>query len=895
MRSGVSGWWLVALALALCIVAVLAASHDAAAVERPVGRGPYGTGWVYADVWTSTKAYPTPVKVFYPATQDGEVAPANWTEAPYPAVIWLPFMGGNREVQGLEVLQPLCSWGFVVMAVSVNWDDFYNSADAADINDLLDWLEERSANATSPLFNMVEVGSYGISGHSSGGGKSVLDGALVPRIKAVQPFAPAIGTATVDALASRFDKPILAQVGQQDVDYIAGSRRIYEKFTCQRSLVEIVAAGHGGPFKVYLLSAFYLYWLSGKQEYRTFLYELGAMEDVAAGTYELKFDLSGTDFFPPVMSSSASGTSVDMDSQVDFNGSVVGYHLLGQAIAVYAWDFDGDGTDEASDPVRMEASWRYTMPGAADVTFAYRMGALYVPTRLPIHIDVRNVAPVAVLGPDLTVDQDAEATFDASASWDTTSDMGRLQYLWDFDDVPMGTTDAPRTTHTFTEVGAHTVGLTVRDPFGASSSARMNVTVQNVLPEVDAGTDGRVDEDSSLRFMGEANDTPTDLPRLRYRWDFGDGFSTDWASDNSTSHAFTASGDRTVTFFVRDSSGAVASDTLVVHVVNLAPAVALTTPGDGSRFVEERDIDFKGSATDTPSDIDGLQVMWDFGDGNGTGWVSVSRLDSSHSYLLAGDYAVKLTARDGDGALAEASATLEIMDPAPKATIVRPSGLITVPEDTLVTFEGTGTDTPSQMDLLTYAWEVDGDWLAGTVVEHTFTRAGMHVITLRVTDPEGEAAEANVTVRVSNLSPEATASMSPLSVFVGDAVNFTGLGHDTPSDEARLVMRWDLGDGNRTADLTGSHVYARADNYTVTFTVTDDDGAVATQTFLVKVYAIPTVPPPVGPVDGDGGRTPLSTAEIVGVVLVATVIAAIIIAMLMRRRGPSDGEGPSTG
>lgn len=889
MRLGVRGWWWAALALALCIVAVLAASDDSAAVEKPVGKGPFSVGWNYYDIMTSTKAYPTPVKVFYPAMADGENAPVNRTEAPYPAVIWLPFFGGNREVQGLEVLQPLCSWGFVVMAVSINWDDFPNSGDSDDINDLLDWLEAQNFNATAPFLGMVDITSYGISGHSSGGGMSVLNGALVPRIKAVQPFAPAIGTATVDALASLYAKPILVQVGKQDDTYIAGSRRIYEKFTCQRSLVEIMAAGHGGPFKVHLLSAFYLYWLSGKQEYRTFLYELGAMEDVAVGAYELKFNLSRTDFFPPIVSARASKTSVDMDEPVDFNGTVVGYHLLGQGTAVYAWDFDGDGMDESSDPIRMDASWKYTMPGACDVTFAYKMGALYVPIPRSIHISARNVAPVAVLGPDVTVDQDAEVSLDASASWDTVSDQGRLQYLWDFDDVPTVTTDAPCTTHTYTEVGEHAIVLTVRDPFGASSSALMNVTVRNVLPRADAGADARVDEDSTLQLEGKASDTATDLPRLRYRWDFGDGFGTDWASGNSTSHTFTASGDYSVTLFARDGSGAVASDDLTVRVVNLAPTVALVTPGDGSRFVEERVIDFKGSASDTPSDIDGLLVMWDFGDGNGTGWVSVSRLDATHAYLLAGDRTVTLTARDGDGAVASASVTLEIMDPAPKATIVRPSGLITVPEDTRVAFEGTGTDTPSQTDLLTYAWEIDGEWLGGRVVERTFTRAGTYVVVLRVTDPEGEAAEANVTVRVSNLPPEATASVSPLSVHVGDTVSFTGQGSDTPSDEARLVVRWDLGDGNRTANLTGSHVYMRAGDLTVTFTVTDDDGAVATRTFHIRVDAIPTIPPPVGPVDGDGEGTPLSTAAIAGIALAALVVVVVVLALLMRRRAPPAG------
>jgi PKD repeat protein len=258
---------------------------------------------------------------------------------------------------------------------------------------------------------------------------------------------------------------------------------------------------------------------------------------------------------------------------------------------------------------------------------------------------------------------------------------------------------------------------------------------------------------------------------------------------------------------------------------------------------------------------------------------------------MAGDFTVKLLAKDNDGAVSEASVTIEIMNPAPKATIVRPTGLITVDEDTIVTFQGTGTDTPSQTDNLTYAWEVDGDWVTGAAVEHVFTRAGSFVVVLLVTDPEGEAAEANVTVRVTNLPPEATASLSPLSAHVGDLINFTGQGHDTPSDEARLVMRWDLGDGNRTANLTGSHVYLRAGDFTVTFTVTDDDGAVATRTFHVRVDAIPTVPPPVGPGD-DGGGGPLSSATITGIVIVVLVVVVIVLAIMMRRKAPPAGNGP---
>jgi glucose/arabinose dehydrogenase/PKD repeat protein len=82
---------------------------------------------------------------------------------------------------------------------------------------------------------------------------------------------------------------------------------------------------------------------------------------------------------------------------------------------------------------------------------------------------------------------------------------------------------------------------------------------------------------------------------LTYRWDFGDGGTSDEANP---SHTYTGAGTFTPTLTVTDPEGLTGTASLVVTAGNTAPTVTLRTPGDGRLFSFGDDVPFTVAASD---------------------------------------------------------------------------------------------------------------------------------------------------------------------------------------------------------------------------------------------------------------------------------------------------------
>ena len=106
-----------------------------------------------------------------------------------------------------------------------------------------------------------------------------------------------------------------------------------------------------------------------------------------------------------------------------------------------------------------------------------------------------------------------------------------------------------------------------------------------------------------------------------------------------------------------------------------------------------------------------------------------------------------------------------------------------------VTFDGTASTDPDAGDILTYAWDLDGDGAfddsAAASPQHTYTTAGTYQVRLRVTDPGGlQSTSDPITVDAGNSPPTAVIDPpSPTSAAwsVGDAITFSGSATDPES------------------------------------------------------------------------------------------------------------------
>src|SRR4029079_13183058 len=96
------------------------------------------------------------------------------------------------------------------------------------------------------------------------------------------------------------------------------------------------------------------------------------------------------------------------------------------------------------------------------------------------------------------------------------------------------------------------------------------ITNDDYPPVADAGADQTADEAAAVALDGTGS-ADEDGDALTYAWDFGDGST---GTGPTPIHAYADNGGYTVTLTVDDGHGGQSSDTLVVSVGELGPAVS---------------------------------------------------------------------------------------------------------------------------------------------------------------------------------------------------------------------------------------------------------------------------------------------------------------------------------
>jgi PKD repeat protein len=159
-----------------------------------------------------------------------------------------------------------------------------------------------------------------------------------------------------------------------------------------------------------------------------------------------------------------------------------------------------------------------------------------------------------------------------------------------------------------------------------------------------------------------------------------------------------------------------------------------------------------------------------------------------------------------------------------------------------VTFDASGSWDDEL--ILVYQWDFgdryDAAMPQGLIVTHTYTRPGTYIAKLAVTDAHGKSGVRHLPITVTTPPPRAEFTVDNRFPAAGVSVQFAAGASSTP-DGGPLSYEWAFGDGGTAIGVEVSHAFAEVEEYTVTLTITDEDGTSATKAMQIFVQ------------DGSGG------------------------------------------
>jgi len=324
-----------------------------------------------------------------------------------------------------------------------------------------------------------------------------------------------------------------------------------------------------------------------------------------------------------------------------------------------------------------------------------------------------------------------------------TNGVPIVEWEWDFDDgsAHAFTQDA---SHTYTSDDTFTIKLTVTDTCGYSDVQTATVTVNEPIFNVTFDRDPTtVIGCGTVYFTSTAT---SDGPAIvTWGWDFGDGGT---ATGKTTSHAYTAAGNYTVTLVVTDSLGYSGTGEVSDAVIVSTPALDAAFDQSATAVLVNTTVYFTDTSTTSPSGPAISAWEWDFGDGSAHAFTQ----DASHLYDSVGTFTVWLTVTDTCGYSDVQTATVTVsLDCIALTDVGFTYAPLSLVIQSPVTF--TAVVTPSNADTpITYTWDF-GDGVTTTVttasVQHIYTVSGTQNV--RVTaynrcTPAGVTHQESVTI-----------------------------------------------------------------------------------------------------------------------------------------------------
>ncbi|RZM19201.1 MAG: hypothetical protein EOO88_38680, partial [Pedobacter sp.] len=475
---------------------------------------------------------------------------------------------------------------------------------------------------------------------------------------------------------------------------------------------------------------------------------------------------------------------------------------------------------------------------------------------------VANQAPVALTGNNITISLPVNSTT-ANGSGSYDPDGAITAYQWTKIAGPsqytiVTPTQAQSVINNLVQ-GVYQFELRVTDNKGAIGKDTISITVNaaNQAPVANAGNDITMTlPTNSTTLSGSGNDPDGNI--RSYAWTRVSGpttFTLGSANSASTTLSGLAQGTYVFKLTVTDNGGSTASDNITV-VVNAAPnqAPSANAGNDVSITLPVNSVSLTGSGADTDGSI--ASYGWTRVSGPTTfNFANASSASTTVNNLVQGTYVFRLTVTDNKGSTASDNITIVVnaaVNQIPTANAGNNIS-ITLPVNA-TTLSGSGADNDGS--IASYAWtRVNGPTtfslsnpLAATSALSNLVQ-GTYTFRLTVTDNSGATATDNVTVTVNAAANQAPAVATANAINITLPVNTAALsGVATDADGTIASYAWTRVSGPTTFIISNAAVANTNVNnlvqgtYVFKLTVTDDDGATASDDLIVTVNPAAATP-----------------------------------------------------
>ena len=156
------------------------------AVAQPDLKGPYEAGWTSASLNRDGRNFNA--IIYYPSFVEGSEAQIDTVHGPYQSIAF----GHGFFMQNsyyISLFKHLASYGFIVIAPQL--PDNNHLQIGYDLIHCIKFIKSQNLNQLSRFFNIIDTTKSGLSGHSMGGGASLLAAVNDSSITVVAPLAAA--------------------------------------------------------------------------------------------------------------------------------------------------------------------------------------------------------------------------------------------------------------------------------------------------------------------------------------------------------------------------------------------------------------------------------------------------------------------------------------------------------------------------------------------------------------------------------------------------------------------------------------------------------------------------------------------------------------------------------